>query len=257
MEKFRYHEMLPHEIVERRKQFPAAFIGLGTLEWHGHHLAVGNDALKAEKLCEMAAIKSGGFVFPTLWYGEPRTHYMLEHDNTRDGGNVADYLNQKRAKLRTDYFRRSNEEQVQRFRDLVFHMLIQMNVCEMRAVCLVCGHYPLAWFLEPTIEDFNKQFPDTQAFAGIEPAYSPGKPDICGGDHGGIWETSYLLYLRPDCVDMHQLSRPDEPFLGVGDNAGQGTIEKGRRACLTMVDGIVDKARELVTRSESLMGALS
>jgi len=67
MEKVKYHEMLPHEILSRREKFPAAFIGLGTIEWHGEHLAVGNDALKAEKLCELAAAKSGGFAFPTLW----------------------------------------------------------------------------------------------------------------------------------------------------------------------------------------------
>lgn len=72
MEKVRYEEMLPHEIVARRAKFPAAFIGLGGLEWHSEHLAVGNDALKAEKLCELAARRSGGFAFPTLWYGEPR-----------------------------------------------------------------------------------------------------------------------------------------------------------------------------------------
>jgi len=48
MEKVKYHEMLPHEILARREKFPAAFIGLGTIEWHGEHLAVGNDALKAD-----------------------------------------------------------------------------------------------------------------------------------------------------------------------------------------------------------------
>lgn len=255
MEKIRYHEMLPHEIVARRKQFPAAFVGLGTMEWHGHHLAVGNDALKAEKLCEMAAAQSGGFAFPTLWYGEPRTFYMLEHDNTRDGGNVADYLNQKREKLRTDYFGKSNDDQVKFFRDLIYHMLIQFNVCEMRAVCLVCGHYPLAWFLEPTIKQFNEDFPDTQVFAGIEPAYAPGQPDKCGGDHGGIWETAYLSYLRPDCVDMGQLNRTDEPFLGVGDNAGRATIEMGRTGCNIIVNGIVKKAQELMAKATTAMVA--
>ncbi len=50
MEKVRYEEMLPHEIVARRKKFPAAFMGLGGLEWHSEHLAVGNDASKAEAL---------------------------------------------------------------------------------------------------------------------------------------------------------------------------------------------------------------
>ena len=41
MEKVRYAEMLPHEIVSRRRKFPAAFVGLGGLEWHGEHQAVG------------------------------------------------------------------------------------------------------------------------------------------------------------------------------------------------------------------------
>ena len=31
MEKTRYAEMLPHEILARRRVFPAAFIGLGGL----------------------------------------------------------------------------------------------------------------------------------------------------------------------------------------------------------------------------------
>ena len=86
MEKVRYEEMLPHEIVARRKTFPAAFIGLGGLEWHGEHLAVGNDALKAEKLCELAAARSGGFAFPTLWYGEPRVAALMEVNHDEDGG---------------------------------------------------------------------------------------------------------------------------------------------------------------------------
>ena len=85
MEKMRYEEMLPHEIVKRRKKFPAAFIGLGGLEWHGEHLGVGNDALKAEKLCELAAARSGGFAFPTLWYGEPRTIGLMEANHDEKG----------------------------------------------------------------------------------------------------------------------------------------------------------------------------
>ena len=86
MEKVRYETMLPHEIVARRRRFPAAFIGLGGLEWHGEHLAVGNDALKAEKLCELAAARSGGFAFPTLWYGEPRVTGLMEVNHDPDGG---------------------------------------------------------------------------------------------------------------------------------------------------------------------------
>lgn len=45
MEKIRYAEMMPLEIVARRRKYPAAFIGLGGLEWHGEDQAVDFDAL--------------------------------------------------------------------------------------------------------------------------------------------------------------------------------------------------------------------
>ena len=103
MEKVRYHEMLPHEIVKRRKAFTAAFIGLGGLEWHSEHLAVGNDALKAEKLCDMAEARSGGFSFTPLWYGEPRVKYLLEFDYDPDG-RVKRKMQFKKNKFSEEYF---------------------------------------------------------------------------------------------------------------------------------------------------------
>jgi len=77
----RYHELLPREILARRAAFPAAFLPIGTLEWHAEHAAVGLDGLKAEQLCELAAAASGGFAFPTLWYGEPRSVRHMEADH--------------------------------------------------------------------------------------------------------------------------------------------------------------------------------
>jgi creatinine amidohydrolase/Fe(II)-dependent formamide hydrolase-like protein len=83
---------------------------------------------------------------------------------------------------------------------LIQHILIQMNTLEMKAVCLLCGHYPIYDWAAPVVEEFNKKYKDTQAFAGIEFHY-PGKSENVGGDHAAKWETSYLWYLRPDCVD--------------------------------------------------------
>ena len=126
MEKVRYHEMLPHEIVKRRKVFPAAFIGLGGLEWHGEHLAVGNDALKAEKLCELAAARSGGFAFPTVWYGEPRTENLLDATVDNDG-RVKAAMKFKKRNFTPAGFGKSNEEQVAFYTELLFHTLMQMH----------------------------------------------------------------------------------------------------------------------------------
>jgi creatinine amidohydrolase len=253
MEKVRYHDMLPHEIVARRTRFPAAFIGLGGLEWHGEHMAVGNDALKAEKLCELAAARSGGFAFPTLWYGEPRTSHLVEADDRPEWGRPARRkMKLKKAKFTDGQFGRSENEQAEFYGQLIRHVLIQMNQLEMRAVCMVCGHYPLAGWAAPAVEQFNREFRDTQAFAGMEFQYTR-KSSHVGGDHAAKWETSYLWYLRPDCVDMSVFfGREDEPLVGVGgiDPRKEATVEVGRRGCELIVEGMVRKARQLIEAAE-------
>ena len=249
MEKVRYEEMLPHEIVARRKRFPAAFIGLGGLEWHGEHLAVGNDALKAEKLCELAAARSGGFAFPTLWYGEPRVSHLMEVNHDPDG-KIAATMKFKKRKFSETYFGKRPEEQWAFYQELIYHVLVQMNTLEMRAVCFLCGHYPLHGWAAPVCEQFNRDFKDTQAFAGIEFHY-PRKSKHVGGDHAAKWETSYLWYLRPDCIDMGVfLGREDEPLIGVmgDDPRKEATIEIGRKACDLIAEGMVRKAKELIAK---------
>lgn len=250
MEKVRYEEMLPHEIIARRAKFPAAFIGLGGLEWHGEHLAVGNDALKAQKLCEMAAARSGGFAFPTLWYGEPRTYKLIEaHADCKR--RVHRRMGFRAAKFEAKQFGRTSDEQVAFYQQVLRHALVEMNSLEMKAVCLVCGHYPLRTWAVPVVRRFNRDFPDTQAFAGIEFHY-PRKSKDVGGDHAAKWETSYLWYLRPDCVDMSVfLGREKEKPLGVYgiDPRAEASVEVGRKACDLIVEGMVRKARALIRKA--------
>jgi len=249
MEKIRYEEMLPHEIVARRKRFPAAFIGLGGLEWHGEHMGVGNDALKAEKLCELAAARSGGFAFPTVWYGEPRTTRLMEVNHDENGG-IRSHMKFKKRKFSETYFPKTSEQQIDFYEQLLYHMLVQMNTLEMKAVCLLCGHYPLHGWASAAVEAFNKDYKDTQAFAGIEFHY-PNKSKHVGGDHAAKWETSYLWYLRPDCVDMSvYLGREDEPLVGVMgiDPRKEASVEVGRKACDLIVDGMVKKAQALIEK---------
>lgn len=252
MEKVRYAEMLPHEILARRAKFPAAFVGLGILEFHGEHQAVGLDALKAEKLCELAAARSEGFAFPTLWYGEPRVCRFLEFDSDKDDQAKAKMQFQK-EKYSPTYYGKTAEEQIQAYQDLLYHLLIEMNTLEMRAVCLLAGHFPLADFARPVVERFNQSFTDTQAFAGTEFHYPPPSEWV-GKDHAAKWETSYLWYLRPDCVDMSvYLGRENEPLAGVIglDPRKEASVETGRKACNLIVDAMVKKAEELMQRTQN------
>ena len=43
MKKVNYEEMLPHEFEGAIRQFPVAYVPVGSLEWHGRHLALGNE----------------------------------------------------------------------------------------------------------------------------------------------------------------------------------------------------------------------
>ena len=134
------------------------------------------------------------------------------------------------------------------YQQLLYHTLVQMNTLEMKAVCLLCGHYPLHPWAEPVVEKFNGEFKDTQAFAGIEFHYPPKSKDV-GGDHAAKWETSYLWYLRPDCVDMSVfLGRDTEPLVGVMgiDPRRKASVEVGHKACDLIVAGMVKKAKQLL-----------
>ena len=79
----RYEYLLPYQFEQRMNECPLAFVPVGSLEWHGEHLALGNDAIKMHALCCEAARRGGGIVFPPLFYGIP---YMVafgakyEHD---------------------------------------------------------------------------------------------------------------------------------------------------------------------------------
>ncbi len=281
MEKVRYHEMLPHEIVARRREFPVAFLPLGVLEYHGEHLAVGLDGLKSEKLCDLAAQRSGGFSFPPLWYGEPRVRRIVEFDHGKPPDEIPPAVKDVRSKMGfqdrkfgADYFGTTPDDQVDLFQRLLYQVLVQMNTLEMRAVCLVCGHYPLSDFAQPVVERFNSAFGDTQAFAGKDNHWTPASEDTgagraeawgttfhwsgdVGGDHAAKWETSYLWYLRPDCVDLGVYrGRETEELPGVmgADPRKEASIEVGRRGCELIVEGLIAKARELLGRVESASG---
>jgi creatinine amidohydrolase len=263
--------MLPHEIVARRARMPAAFVGLGTLEYHGEHQAVGLDGLKAGKLCELAAARSGGFAFPTLWYGEPRVTFLIEADLDPDGA-VKEKMGFQPARFAPGYFGRTPDQQIEFYQALIYHLLIQMNTLEMKAVCLVAGHYPLARFARPVVQRFNAEFSGTRAAVGTEVHYPvesapwgsaeippgmenpnlrgyPPEAPVVGGDHAAKWETSYLWYLRPDCVDMSvYLGRESEPLPGVHglDPRREASVETGRRAVEAIVEAIVRRAAALV-----------
>jgi creatinine amidohydrolase len=62
----------PDEIVAERRKNSLVFLPLAPLEWHGPHLPLGVDPLRAEFAAKKLAAQLGGIVMPTLYMGTER-----------------------------------------------------------------------------------------------------------------------------------------------------------------------------------------
>ena len=61
----RYERMLPAEIEQQLRQKPIAILPWGAFEWHGYHMAIGQDALKAQGIAERYLCRHR-----TRWYAQ-------------------------------------------------------------------------------------------------------------------------------------------------------------------------------------------
>jgi len=256
MRHVKYERMLPREIVERRNAHPAAYIGLGGIEWHGEHLATGNDALKAMRLCELAAAEGGGICFPTPWFGEPRDAKLMETAHDQDG-KISGKMDLPTTNFTPSSFDTTPEEQIEFYQKLLMHTFTQIRSLGFRAIVIVAGHYPINDWARPVVRAFNRKFKDCRAWCGIEFHYAPAamKKDIVGGDHAAKWETSYLWALHPECVDMSVYlgRKKSEKLVGVGGIDPRGTASRqiGERAVKLIVNGMIKKGNSLLKQAQT------
>lgn len=67
--KVRYELLRPSEVKKIRDDIAIVYIPLGSLEWHSFQNPLGTDALKAHRICAIAAQKYGGIVLPSYYQG--------------------------------------------------------------------------------------------------------------------------------------------------------------------------------------------
>ncbi len=72
MKERRLQFLRPEEIIEERRKNALIFLPVGPLEWHGPHLPLGVDPLRAEAAALYLARRLGGLVLPTLFIGTER-----------------------------------------------------------------------------------------------------------------------------------------------------------------------------------------
>ena len=60
----------PGQLEAAARAFPVVYVPFGLIEWHGRHLPLGNDALKAHGILVKTAEQFGGVVYPPVFFHE-------------------------------------------------------------------------------------------------------------------------------------------------------------------------------------------
>ncbi|MEI9416011.1 creatininase family protein [Mesorhizobium sp. Cs1321R2N1] len=173
----------PHQIAEALSERSLIYLPLGTIEWHCHHLPVGLDALTAHGLCLRAADKTGGLVWPPLYYGTGGDHAgfpwtVMMPDETA-------------------------------IRPLLLHTLHRLNQLGVGTVVLFSGHFAneqLA-MIDGIASDWNAIGKGPKV---IPLAVNRARIENFEPDHAGLFETTLLSGLMPETVDRERLSSGDE-----------------------------------------------
>lgn len=168
----------PHQITAALAERSLIYLPLGTIEWHCHHLPVGLDALTAHGLCLRAAQRTGGLVWPALYYGTGGDHGAFPWTVMMPtGAEIAALL---------------------RF---TLQRLARLGVAE---VVLFSGHFAneqLA-LIDTLAADWNAQGHAPRVHAlSVNRAGIPGFPP----DHAGLFETTLLQGMAPELVDKSRL----------------------------------------------------
>ncbi len=214
----RYHMLRPGQIAVRRRECPVAYVPIGTIEWHGVHNPTGADTLQAEGIAIMCAHKGGGLVFPALYYGESRLEALMEA-NAQDRDLIAQEMGLSPDNFAADRHPFSATEQATNYHKLLMHVLAEVESLGFEVGVLVAGHYPLIDHARAAVLQFNQREYSKRegmlAWAFVDYLLVRDQYD-CAGDHATGWETSHVMALHPDTVDLGLLPPKGEKLIGVG-----------------------------------------
>lgn len=208
----RYELLMPREIEAAMQRNPLLYQPLGTIEWHGLHNVVGLDSLKAHALCVEAAKRSGGLVAPPIYGGiggldEPHTFVYDAEDETHSM-----YLRPWLEKTCMEAARNG-----------------------FKAVILLTGHYGAAQqiVVRETAVRMTRRlgipvYGTPEYFLAHDLAYY--------GDHAAWGETSLMMHLAPDLVDLSRLGDPPHQGVGGRDPKAEASAGDGERLAAAIID---------------------
>ena len=237
------------EFAEKVKTRAVFFLPIGSTEQHGPHLPLNVDVILPTGVCERVARNVGGVVAPTIPYG-----YKSQ---PRSGGGQA--------------FPGTTSLDAHTLTLVVRDIVRDLGLHGVRQLVTVNGHYENTWpILEgidlgvrelkrdgvPDLTVLRLEYWDFVRRETLDRLFPEGFPGT-ELEHAALLETSMMLLLRPDLVDISKVPahgpatfptydrtpvRPDMvPRTGVLAQALGSTAEKGK--------WLMDDHVELITRA--------
>ena len=212
-EKVLYAELTPHEFRDRLADAPIAYLPLGTLEWHGEHLPLGSDGLQSYGFFIGLAREAGGIVLPMLFLGP---------DRMQEAGGKELYGMDTLGEGMPEGKRYKNQQldgsaywvPEKTFRTIIEATLKQLKRAGFKIV-VAHGHGPSTGFFQKNAEDWKQKF-GLETFTCWGSDYDRQGKGIMV-DHAAMNETSLVMALRPELVQMQRLPKnPNSWPVGIG-----------------------------------------
>ncbi len=226
-----FEELNPSNLAKIIKTQSIAYLPLGTLEWHERHLPFGLDAIVSYEICKELCKRLGGCVIPPLYFGTDREHKI---DKKNFHGMDA---RAKRILPGSIYFLKKN---------LFYNLLtsITKNVSHQgfKKLVIVSAHSGTAQqeILTKLVQQRTKN---------LQVMVYPGKRFAGGIDHAAKLETSLMLALRQNLVNLTGLTKPYEGL--IGDDPKEASVKEGKRH----LQDIIEKIERCITLGISYLPA--
>lgn len=217
--------MRPAEIVAAREAAPVVYLPFGPLEWHGPHLPLGVDGLVSHAAALLAAERTGGVVMPPLYMGTDmvRTATMLRTLGFEGDEHIVG-MDFPANTVRSVYL----DEGV--FLSALRHLIELLADRSWRVIALASGHGGVN-----QVARLRRLAPELTAATGARVLYCQAwlEPDglpegQSGGGHSDATETSLIMHLLPEAVDLGALPPPDQPLRNVDWAIVDGPTFEGR-----------------------------